>query len=101
MVKPVLTPRLADRVDRDQIIPVDDEVPSFGNVSRFFVGRDDVLARLDACFPVRDTGGKPRREFLLYGMGGVGKTQTALKAADNLENRYVGLSSGAPSLVFL
>jgi ATP-dependent Clp protease ATP-binding subunit ClpA len=47
------------------------------------------LGKLDACFPVRDTGGKPRREFLLYGLGGVGKTQTALKAADNLEDRYV------------
>jgi ATP-dependent Clp protease ATP-binding subunit ClpA len=47
------------------------------------------LGKLDACFSARNTGGKPRREFLLYGMGGVGKTQTALRAADDLEDRFV------------
>jgi tetratricopeptide (TPR) repeat protein len=65
------------------------EAQALGDTSRFFTGRQDILERLDACFAVRDTGGKPRREFLLYGMGGVGKTQIALKAADDLEDRYV------------
>ncbi|KAK3906962.1 hypothetical protein C8A05DRAFT_11320 [Staphylotrichum tortipilum] len=77
-----------DGVDKDQIIPTDNEVLPLGDISRFFIGRDDVLAQVDACFPIRDTRGKPRREFLLYGMGGVGKTQTALKAADLLEDRF-------------
>jgi Cdc6-like AAA superfamily ATPase len=65
-----------------------DGAQALGHTSRFFTGRDDILCTLDACFPVRETGGKPRREFLLYGMGGVGKTQIALKAADDLEDRY-------------
>ena len=101
-VEPVLTPELADGVDKDQIIPMDHEALPIGDISRFFLGRDDILARLDACFPVRDTGGKPRREFLLYGMGGVGKTQTALQAADHLEDRYVGANAtpGLPRPVF-
>jgi Cdc6-like AAA superfamily ATPase len=60
------------------------------------MARDDILKKLDACFPPRDTRGKPRREFLLYGLGGVGKTQVALKAADNLEERYVAPSVETP-----
>ena len=62
---------------------------SLGDLSRFFTARDDILGRLDAYFSPRDTGGKPRREFLLHGLGGVGKTQIALKAADALEKRHV------------
>jgi len=96
----MLIPKLADGVDKDQIIPMDNKVLPIGDISCFFLGRDDILARLDSCFPVRDTGGKPRREFLLYGMGGVGKTQTALQAADHLEDRYVGANARptSPSL---
>ncbi|KAK4151189.1 hypothetical protein C8A00DRAFT_45555 [Chaetomidium leptoderma] len=77
-----------DGIDKDQVILSTQEAQPLGNISRFFTGRDDILDKLDACFSVRDTRGKPRREFLLYGMGGVGKTQTALKAADDLENRF-------------
>jgi hypothetical protein len=62
---------------------------SLGDISCCFVARDDILGKLDTCFQPRDTRGKPRREFLLYGLGGVGKTQIALKAADNLEKRHV------------
>lgn len=65
------------------------EAQELGHTSRFFTGRVDILDKLDACFPVRETGGKPRREFMLYGMGGVGKTQLALKAADDFEDRCV------------
>ncbi len=66
---------------------------SLGDLSRFFTARDDILGRLDAYFSPRDTGGKPRREFLLHGLGGVGKTQIALKAADGLEKRQVATHS--------
>ena len=65
------------------------EAQSLGDISRFFMARDDILSKLDNCFSLRDTKGKPRREFLLHGMGGVGKTQIALKAADDFEERYV------------
>ncbi len=78
-------------MDKDQVILTTQEARSLGDISRFFTARDDILDKLDACFPPRDTRGKPRREFLLYGMGGVGKTQIALKAADQLEDRYVAL----------
>ncbi len=76
-------------MDKDQVILTTQEARPPGDISRFFTARDDILDRLDACFSPRDTRGKPRREFLLYGMGGVGKTQIALKAADQLEDRYV------------
>ncbi|KAK3301007.1 uncharacterized protein B0H64DRAFT_352810, partial [Chaetomium fimeti] len=78
----------ADGIDKDQVILTTQEAQSLGDISRFFMARDDILRKLDTCFPLRDTKGKPRREFLLYGMGGVGKTQIALKAADEFEERF-------------
>ncbi|KAL2142193.1 hypothetical protein VTI28DRAFT_1460 [Corynascus sepedonium] len=77
-----------DALDKDQVVLSTLEAQPLGDTTRFFTGRGDILDRLDICFSERDTGGKPRREFLLYGMGGVGKTQIALKAADNLEDRF-------------
>jgi Cdc6-like AAA superfamily ATPase len=62
------------------------------------MARDDILSKLDNCFSPRDTKGKPRREFLLHGMGGVGKTQIALKAADDFEERYVARLPSVPAL---
>ncbi|EAQ92676.1 hypothetical protein CHGG_00911 [Chaetomium globosum CBS 148.51] len=75
-------------IDKDQVILTTHEARSLGDINRFFMARDDILAKLDNCFFLRDTKGKPRREFLLHGMGGVGKTQIALKAADDLEERF-------------
>ncbi|KAK4043689.1 hypothetical protein C8A01DRAFT_12835 [Parachaetomium inaequale] len=77
-----------DALDKDQVVLSTLEAQALGDTSRFFTGREHILDRLDVCFAERDTGGKPRREFLLYGMGGVGKTQIALKAADNIEDRF-------------
>src|ERR1700728_1820157 len=51
-----------------------------------FTGRRDYLAKLRAYFSVEP--GKPlrRKSFLLYGMGGIGKTQICLKfIEDNSE----------------
>ncbi|KAK3336561.1 acyl transferase/acyl hydrolase/lysophospholipase [Cercophora scortea] len=50
-----------------------------GVSSKFFTGRTDILRKMSAFFVKRESGKGPRREFLLHGMGGVGKTQIALK----------------------
>jgi Holliday junction resolvasome RuvABC ATP-dependent DNA helicase subunit len=60
---------------------------SLGTPCKYFTGRHDIRERLDAFFSPRNTGGKPRREFLLFGMGGVGKSQIALQVAQDLEDR--------------
>ncbi|KAK4170205.1 putative calcium-independent phospholipase A2-gamma [Cladorrhinum sp. PSN259] len=60
---------------------------SMGAVSRFFIGREDILRKLDQVFYKRDTS-TPRREFLLYGISGVGKSDIALKARDDLGDRF-------------
>lgn len=60
-----------------------------GVTSNFFTGRQEILQRLDSFFALRDTGGSPRREFILHGMGGVGKTEIAFKVSEALEERFV------------
>jgi hypothetical protein len=47
--------------------------------SQIFQGRQDILERIDECFS-NDTGG--RHVYVLYGLGGSGKTQIALKFLD-------------------
>jgi DNA replication protein DnaC len=44
-----------------------------------FTGRRDYLARLRAYFNVKPGEPLRRKSFLLYGMGGIGKTQICLK----------------------
>jgi hypothetical protein len=46
--------------------------------SRIFTGREDYLRILGQYFGPR-VQSRPRRHFLLYGMGGAGKTQICLK----------------------
>lgn len=61
------------------------------NSSRLFTGRKDILDRLESYFATRITASGPmtRRFFLLYGMGGIGKTQICLKLTENMVTRYV------------
>jgi ATP-dependent Clp protease ATP-binding subunit ClpA len=59
-----------------------------GTPCPFFTGRKEILERLDSFFAHRSTPRKPRREFLLFGMGGVGKSEIALKVAQDIEDRY-------------
>ncbi|KAK4181731.1 putative calcium-independent phospholipase A2-gamma [Triangularia setosa] len=73
--------------DSDQLFLLD-RSKSIGIPSNFFIGRQDVLKKIDQTFCERDTGGTPRREFLLWGIGGVGKSEIALKAAENLDGRF-------------
>ena len=54
-------------------------------VSQIFTGRDDYLERLAQYFGPRDQS-CPRRHFLLYGMGGAGKTQISLKFLEEHSN---------------
>ncbi|KAJ9161398.1 Patatin-like protein 2 [Coniochaeta hoffmannii] len=61
---------------------------SMGSVSRNFVGRRDILEKMDEFFEPRDVGARGRREFLLCGMGGAGKTQIALKFAKVAGERF-------------
>jgi hypothetical protein len=44
-----------------------------------FTGRRDYLMKLQAFFNAESDGPRRRKSFLLYGMGGIGKTQICLK----------------------
>ncbi|KAL2135632.1 hypothetical protein VTI74DRAFT_7582 [Chaetomium olivicolor] len=83
-----LTLGLIHGLDKDQIALSNKKVQVMGSTSPFFTGRQDLLKRLESVFSERNTGGKPRREFLLYGMGGVGKTEVALKFSELYEKRF-------------
>jgi hypothetical protein len=54
--------------------------------SALFTGRTDILDRLQNFFTARGPGQHRRREFLLYGMGGAGKSQIALRFAEESKN---------------
>ena len=47
-----------------------------------FTGREDYLEKLRQHFGTHAGQPKHRQQFLLYGMGGVGKTQICLKFAE-------------------
>jgi len=47
--------------------------------SAIFTGRDDYLEILRIAFTAESNEPRRRKSFLLYGMGGVGKTQICLK----------------------
>ena len=49
--------------------------------SPIFTGRQEFLKRLQQHFARRNEP-QPRRSFLLYGLGGMGKTQICLKFLD-------------------
>lgn len=65
------------------------EVPH--NVSSIFTGRDDISGRLRAkCLPSESAiRQKEQKRFVLYGLGGIGKTQICLKFAQDHQERYV------------
>ena len=56
-----------------------------------FTGRDEYLRTIEASFDFPKTSAKLRRQrrFVLYGTGGMGKTQLALKFLDKHSDKYV------------
>lgn len=60
------------------------------DVSPYFTGGDDVRRELrDYCLPSEDSPARNlQRRFVLYGLGGSGKTQMALKFANDHRERY-------------
>ncbi|KAL1841262.1 hypothetical protein VTJ49DRAFT_7264 [Mycothermus thermophilus] len=79
---------LIREIDTEQVILSNAPINALGTSSPFFTGREDILSKLDRLFSLRDTKGYPRRECLLYGMGGVGKTEIARKAAEMFRTRF-------------
>ena len=66
----------------------DGAIPLMPNPSIRFTGRTEVLAKLKKHFftNTNDTVQK-RKFFLLYGMGGIGKTQICLKFMEEMSDR--------------
>ncbi|TFK36004.1 hypothetical protein BDQ12DRAFT_655060 [Crucibulum laeve] len=57
--------------------------------SSLFTGQQVYLDRLKHYFSIRNGQGiAPRHFFLIYGLGGVGKTQIALKFAEDVSSKY-------------
>ncbi|KAF4546132.1 putative kinesin, partial [Lasiodiplodia theobromae] len=56
--------------------------------SPIFTGREQILARLEAFFNAQSGQRLQRKELLLYGMGGAGKTQISLKFAERNIQRF-------------
>ncbi|KXH49099.1 hypothetical protein CSIM01_09230 [Colletotrichum simmondsii] len=53
-----------------------------------FTGRLDILNKMERHFYERPSGSSPRRHLRIWGMGGVGKTQIALKFRDLYGSRF-------------
>ena len=62
-------------------------IPQRPNSSALFTGREDVLKRLKDHFAPQDQVDGCRKSFLLYGMGGIGKTQICLKFVEEMAGR--------------
>ena len=62
-------------------------IPQRPNKSALFTGCEDILERLMDHFAPQSQGDICRKAFLLYGMGGVGKTQICLKFVEVMAGR--------------
>jgi hypothetical protein len=80
---PALIVRLDDIPKTAKMIPLPKiEYKPRAPSSTNFTGRGDYLTRLKDFFGAESDGPLRRKSFLLYGMGGVGKTQICLKFAE-------------------
>ena len=65
----------------------DAAIPVKPNSSLRFTGRTDVLAKLKEHFTAKSTDKLYcRKFFLLYGLGGIGKTQICLRFIENMSD---------------
>ena len=64
-------------------------IPQKPNSSALFTGREEILETLKHHFAPQDQGNTHRKSFLLYGMGGIGKTQICLKFVEEMADRYL------------
>ena len=62
-------------------------IPVKPNSSIRFTGRTDVLAKLKEHFTAESNDKfRPRKFFLLYGLGGIGKTQICLRFIEEMSD---------------
>ena len=62
-------------------------IPQRPNSSAIFTGRKDALEKLKDHFAPADQHDKHRKLFLLFGMGGIGKSQICLKFVEEVADR--------------
>ena len=68
--------------------PLDGVIPLTPNSSNRFTGRTEVIAKLKSHFFTNTNDVvKKRKFFLLYGMGGIGKTQICLKFVEDMSDQ--------------
>ena len=66
----------------------DGVIPLTPNPSNRFTGRTEVIAKLKSHFFTETNDAiKKRKFFLLYGMGGIGKTQICLKFLEDMSDQ--------------
>ena len=64
----------------------DGVIPLMPNPSNRFTGRTEVIAKLKKHFSTHANDSAWRKCFLLYGMGGIGKTQICLKFIEEMSD---------------
>ena len=65
----------------------DGVIPLTPNPSNRFTGRTEVIAELKRYFSDANDSAQKRKFFLLYGMGGIGKTQICMKFVEEMADR--------------
>lgn len=61
-------------------------IPQIPNSSALFTGREHIIEKLKNHFAQQ--GNRERKSFLLYGMGGIGKSQICLKFVEEMADRF-------------
>ncbi|KIJ97505.1 hypothetical protein K443DRAFT_681453 [Laccaria amethystina LaAM-08-1] len=65
----------------------DGVIPLMPNPSNRFTGRIEAIAKLKKYFSINtNDSAQKRKNFLLYGMGGIGKTQICLKFIEEMSD---------------
>ena len=65
----------------------DGVIPLMPNPSNRFTGRTEVITELKRYFFRTNNSAQKRKFFLLYGMGGIGKTQICLKFIEEMADQ--------------